>query len=193
MLIGHFFKATYNIASIRDLQKLQLYQESWLYWLLWIAVQLSITWYLRLNYSQQYTCVQDILTTCKKLEYFYCNCPVLKLPLPVHNNLQQLCISSEYTHLNDNFMNTVSAHGGLIHVAFFVCSVTSKGITTLIKNSPNLLTFVLDEKKRYNENYFELLCTSLCKRFADRKLFTSGLFCSMGIRFINCQTENFPT
>ena len=72
-------------------------------------------------------------------------------------------------------MDTVSAHGGLIHVAFFVYSVTSEGITTLIKNSPNLLTFVLDEQKRYNGNYFEL-STSLCKRFADRKLFTSGLF-----------------
>jgi len=76
-------------------------------------------------------------------------------------------------------MNTVSAHGGLIHVAFFVHSVTSKGITTLIKNSPNLLTFVLDEQKRYDENYFELLSTSLCKKFAARKLFTLGLFCSM--------------
>jgi len=87
-------------------------------------------------------------------------------------------------------MDTVSAHGGLIHVTFFVRSVTSEGISTLIKNSPNLLTFVLDEKKRYDENYFELLCTSLRKRFTDRKLFTSGLFCLMGIRFMNRGSDN---
>jgi len=133
--------------------------------------------YLRLNSSIQPNCVQDILTTCKKLKHFYCSCPVQLLQLlPVFNNLQQLCISSERTHLSDNFMDTVSAHGGLIHVAFFVCSVSNEGITTLIKNSPNLLTFGLHEKTRCKRNCFESLSASLGTKFAHRKLFTSGSF-----------------
>ena len=66
----------------------------------------------------------------------------LSLSTAYYNSLQQLCILSEQTDLDDNFMDTVSAHGGLIHVAFLVSSMTSKGITTLIKNTPNLLTLV---------------------------------------------------
>ena len=73
-------------------------------------------------------------------------------------------------------MDTVSAHGGLIHVSFYVHSVSSEGITTLIKNSLNLLSFRLHEHKEHTENYCSLLSTSLGKKFADRKLFTLGLF-----------------
>ena len=74
-------------------------------------------------------------------------------------------------------MDTVSAHGGLIHVVFLVHSMTVKGITTLINNSSNLLTvlFGFCERKRYKENYYETVSASLCKKFAHRKLFTSGL------------------
>jgi len=132
--------------------------------------------YCRLNYTRQSTCVQDILAVCKKLRYFYCNCSVQQSQLSVHNNLQQLCISSWCTNIDDNFMDMVSAHGGLIHVALFVKSVTRKGITTLIKNSPNLLSFRLDEQKMYTENDFESLSASLRKKFCHRKLFTSGSF-----------------
>ena len=73
-------------------------------------------------------------------------------------------------------MDTVSAHGGLIHVAFHIHSVSSKGITTLINNSPNLLSFRLHEHKECTKNYCSSLSASLSKQFADRKLFTSGLF-----------------
>ena len=37
-------------------------------------------------------------------------------------------------------MNTISANGELVHVVLCVRSVTSEGVTVLIKNSPNLLT-----------------------------------------------------
>ena len=75
-------------------------------------------------------------------------------------------------------MDTVSAHGGLIHVVFLVHSMTVKGIITLINNSPNLLTVVfgLCEQKRYKENYFDTLNASLGKKFTHRKLFTSGMY-----------------
>ena len=73
-------------------------------------------------------------------------------------------------------MDTVSAHGGLIHVAFFVRSMTSKGITTLIKNSPSLLTLVgLLTENRFKDKYFESLSASLRKTFAHKNLFTSGI------------------
>ena len=134
--------------------------------------------YCRLTESQQSNCTQDIITTCKNLNYLYCSCSVqLSLSTVYYNNLQQLCISSMQTNLDDNFMDTVSAHGGLIYVTFFIRSMTSNGITTLIKNSPNLLTLVtLLKEKRYKDKYFESLSASLCKTFAHRNLFTSGFY-----------------
>ena len=96
-------------------------------------------------------------------------------PLLVQNNLQQLCISTSLTsrstrdtkcHLDDNFMETASAHGGLIHVMFTVDSVTSTGVVTLIKNSPNLLSFILCE-----ETLNESLNALLRKEFSHQKLY----------------------
>ena len=142
--------------------------------------------------DQQSTCVQDIL-----------NDSSLKLSVSsaCSNSLQQLCIVSHGTDVDDKFMAAVSAHGGMIHVALFVGSATSKGITTLIKNSPNLLTFGLCEHKRNEEhnsrspgiknllNLFTFtkrehviseehksLGATLQKKFANRKLLTTGLF-----------------
>jgi len=46
-------------------------------------------------------------------------------------------------------MSSVSAHGGLVHVVLRVRSVISEGVTILLMNSPNLMTFHLnlaDEK-----------------------------------------------
>ena len=117
-----------------------------------------------LNYcrlvNQNPICTEHILTTCKKLRFFSCHAIQFSLS-SAHNNLQQLCISSEYTDLNDNFMNTVSAHGGLIHVAFFVGSVTGHGITILINNSPNLLTFGLRTQKTHRDDYLKSLGATL--------------------------------
>ena len=136
--------------------------------------------YCRINDTRQSTCTQDILTTCKRLRYFYCSCSSVLSVSPVHNStLQQLCISSRGTDLDDSFMETVSAHGGLVHVTLFVHSVSINGITSLIKNSPNLLTFGLHEQKQYEENHTGLLSALLGRKFADRKLFTLGLICLM--------------
>ena len=140
--------------------------------------------YCRLYHDKHSIFTHDILATCKKLRCFnlsYCHYCIKCMPQPplvsaYNNNLQQLCIFSLHTDLHDTFMDTVSAHGGLIHVALHVHSVSSKGITTLIKNSPNLLSFRLHEHKEHTKNYCSSLSASLSKKFADRKLFTSGLF-----------------
>ena len=133
--------------------------------------------YLRLNGGLcGIICIQEVLTACSTLRCFYCS-EMCQLSSSAYNNLQQLYILSKDTDLNDNFMDTVSAHGGLIHVFFLVHSMTVEGITTLINNSPHLLTVVvgLCERKEYKENYFVTLNASLGKKFAHRKLFTSGL------------------
>ena len=138
--------------------------------------------YCKLSGGKQPTVLQDILTTCRKLRYFY-HCSLIPLSLSsahiTHSNLQQLCIIAGSTDLDDNFMDTVSAHGGLIHVFFFVNSVTSKGITILIRNSPDLSTVGIGEKRTHDSSYFYALNTSLRKKFANRRLFISGL-----LRFI---------
>ena len=131
--------------------------------------------YCRIH-GREPTCAEDILTTCKKLRIFCCLYSTKLSLLAAHNNLQQLCISSKFTDIDDNFMDMVSIHGGLIHVALFVGSVTCNGITTLIRDSPNLLTFALREQKARKESYLKSLSGWLSKTFAGRKLFTSGLF-----------------
>ena len=137
----------------------------------------SLEYYRLCHGSEQSSCAEEVLTSCKSLRYFYCYSSVkLSLPSTSNKNLQQLCISSRTTDLDDNFMDTISNHGGLIHVALFVHSVTTNGITTLIRNSPDLLTFGLGEQKQYKESYLKSLNTSLHKKFTKRKLFTIGLF-----------------
>ena len=123
------------------------------------------------DYGWQSTCMQEILTTCKNLRCFYYVGSIKLPPLLVQNNLQQLCLSSRSVHLDDNFMKTVSAHGGLIHVGFSVGSVTSKGVVTLIENSRNLLSFIL-----YENTLNESLNDLLRRKFSHRNLFISGVF-----------------
>ena len=51
-------------------------------------------------------------------------------------------------------MSTISAHGGLVHVVLCVRSVTSEGVTVLVRNSPNLLMLhaAIDDNKIYDSN-----------------------------------------
>ena len=63
-----------------------------------------------------------------------------------------------------------------MHVVFSIGSVTGYGIATLIKNSPNLLTFGLRERKGNGDYYLKSLGATLQKKFANSKLFTSGVF-----------------
>ena len=165
--------------------------------------------YCRINGYKHSICTQDILTTCKKLKYFnfsyseyFASSPSrgeAQLPSSLisacNDNLQQLCILSKHTDLHDTFMETVSAHGGLIHVVLYVHSVSSKGITTLIDNSPSLLSFRLHEHKEPTENYCSSLSALLGKKFADRKLFTSGIFTLLqqahGYVIYSDQSSNF--
>ena len=113
------------------------------------------------------------MNNCTELKVFYC-IYFKSLPLPVLTlpHLQQLYIDSRNTDLPDHFMTSVSAHDGLVHVVMRVKSLTFEGITSLVRNSPKLITLHL---YAYNVNgNVENFNASLKKMFCNRKLFTTG-------------------
>jgi len=135
--------------------------------------------YCRLS-SEQPESAHEIITTCRELKYFKCNCiEYLTLSSACNYNLEQLCIGSEDTDLDNTFMDTVSAHGGLVHVFFSVNSVPGEGITALIENSQKLLTcniFTITQvhnSKGVKVN-LKVLKATLKASFSQRKLFTCG-------------------
>ena len=126
--------------------------------------------------------IECVISNCEKLKYFMCfSDDKLLLTSMCCHNLQQLYIGSEKSDVEDTFMDAVSAHGELVHVILSVNSVTTEGITTLIKNSPKLLTFYIvtfqplydDKDVRLNLKTFK---AKLKAKFGDRKLFTSGWY-----------------
>lgn len=135
--------------------------------------------YCRLS-SEQPQSAQEIIETCQGLKFFKCNCiEYLMLSSAYNCNLEQLCIGSEETHLNDTFMNTVSAHGGLVHVVLSVNSVPSEGITALIENSHKLITCnIFTVTQVYDSEgmkvNLKVLKATLKAKLARRKLFTCG-------------------
>ena len=133
--------------------------------------------YCRLNLAQHPMCAQDILATCKNLSCFSCHCNVqqqLSLSSLCSCNLQQLCIVSQDNDIDDNFMSTVSAHGKLIHVFFKVNSMAGQGITTLVENSPDLLTFVVSARELMGFSLGTDL-KLLMMKFSHRKLLKFGM------------------
>jgi len=95
-----------------------------------------------------------------------------------HSTLQQLCIADD-GDLPDEFLQAISAHGGLVHVVFSVKSVTIKGVTSLVKNSSDLMTLIIltissihDEDGLKVESK-DVLC-NVKKTFPNRKLFAVG-------------------
>ena len=137
----------------------------------------SLKW-CRLS-SMQPQSAQEVITTCQGLKFFKCNCIQYLTLSSAHNcNLEQLCIGSEDTDLNVTFLDTVSAHGGLVHVILSFNSVPSEGIAILIENSPKLITCnifaftkVYDNQGKVN---LKRLKVALKAKFPRRKLFTCG-------------------
>ena len=107
--------------------------------------------------------LQDMLTSCKKLKYVNYSQDNWSehLFLPIHNdNLEQLHICARHINLPTCFMSTTSAHGGLVHVMLRVKSVTSEGVTALVRNSPKLMTlYALLYDDIYGDNVNKLNLT----------------------------------
>ena len=127
-----------------------------------------------------YTAVQDIASSCTKLKYFrynsYTTCD-LSFALIQNCTLEQLCIASKDT-ASDSFMETISAHGGLVHVILRILSVTTKGVTDLIANSPKLITCCIHAHSIYSSEGVQFVhrgfISALKKKFRNRKLFSCG-------------------
>ena len=135
-------------------------------------------------YTSSSTIVQDVITNCKELRCvsFHSNYwnHSLSLSTTHNHNLQQLHIYSSETNVPDDFMTSVSAHGGLVHVAMRVRSLTVEGITSLVRNSPKLITlhwYIFDKVIRASvENYN----ATIKEMFWNRKLFTAGQYKEVG-------------
>lgn len=135
--------------------------------------------YCRLS-SEQPQSAQEIIVMCQGLKVFRCGCiQYLSLSSAYNWSLEQLSIASEYTDLDDTFMDTVSAHGGLVHVVLSINSVPSEGVTALIENSHKLITCNIFA---YSEVYdsegmkvnLKVLKATLKAKYPNRKLFTCG-------------------
>ena len=113
----------------------------------------------------------DIATSCKLLKYLWVSGTLKCLSTSFNCNLQQLYMYIDIgsCNLSDELMRSVSAHGGLVHVKLVMLEVTGEGVTALIMNSPNLLTFqAFLFGYSADTFYFE---NDLRKRMSDRKLF----------------------
>ena len=128
--------------------------------------------------------VHDIATSCKQLKClivqpnsFYQQPPFhpvgISLSSTCNNNLKQLFIDSEYTDVADEFMESVSAHGGLVHVVLQIATVTDKGVDILIHNSSQLEQLHIC---RCKQNGLSTLKNVLRKKYYHRRLFTTGYF-----------------
>jgi len=73
-------------------------------------------------------------------------------------------------------METVSVHGGLVHVEFHVNSVSSDGITSLVNNSPELITCHISVLHFVQLQYSSAFADYFKERFCCRKLFKIGKF-----------------
>ena len=119
----------------------------------------------------------DVINSCKEVKSITVHCMrQISLNVPAHNrNLQQLFIYSTDTDIVDDFMTSVSAHGGLVHVVMLVGSLTAEGITSLVRNSPNLITLNLRARTIFHECVnVETFNAKIKRTFYRRRLFTSG-------------------
>ena len=130
-------------------------------------------------YGDSATVVQEMINNCKELKYLIVTADNLSLNLAHNHNLQQLYIEALRTDVPDHFMTSVSAHGGLVHVVMSVQSLTAESITSLVRNSPKLITLLFNISR--DRNATKNLNATLRKMFSKRKLFTAG-YCNVNGR-----------
>ena len=141
--------------------------------------------YCKLFHHDSYhsSVVQVIATSCKKLQSlvldpkpFYQQSPFqptgISLSSTCYNCLEQLSIVSVHTIVSDEFMESVSAHGGLIHVYLLVARITERGVGILIENSPKLIDLLIDLRS-FDISTFQITYKKLYNcRLADTDDFT---------------------
>jgi len=141
--------------------------------------------------SYQPNVLQDITSGCKMLKYLNYSGNSFDCPssLVVSSKLEQLCLLSNFTEIPNTFMNSISAHGGLMYVFLCTFRITGDGIHTLIQNSPKLLTCQIYAHEFHGSPTLPLINLrdfkmALKKSFPRRKLFTCGNYRLVRQRFI---------
>ena len=132
--------------------------------------------YCRIS-SMHSNVLQDVINGCKEVTVLSCNSLPQTVSSVTPTNLQQLYIFfAMTTDIPEIFMETVSAHGGLIHVVLFASSVTVDGIVSLIKNSPKLITLNIYAELISNQGTAspEDRLKKRLQKFSNRKLFNGG-------------------
>ncbi|XP_065888343.1 uncharacterized protein [Dysidea avara] len=131
--------------------------------------------------------LQDLLAGCKALKFLSVTVHSSRIsvlqsfPLISYCSLQQLLVTSIATDLSDNFTSMISVHGGLEHVVLYVRSVTSEGVTVLVKNSPSLMTFHViarifqhtETHERIDPNVLEM---RIKQEYSQHRLFVFGSY-----------------
>ena len=123
------------------------------------------------------TIVQDVINNCKELTILSCTHGFdnhLLLSSVNTSSLQQLSILEGESNVTKIFLETLSAHGGLVYVSFYVNSVSVKGIASLVENSPNLLTCIIIARQLILDDQGTI--ESLKQKFHRSKLFNVGRF-----------------
>jgi len=149
--------------------------------------------------SNHPTAVQNLVSSCVMLKYlnYTSNSTDSSCSCVVNSNLEELCLSSDSTKISDIFMESISTHGGLVHVVLLFYSVTGDGITTLIENSPKLLTCKIYAQHIYESmegiplNLLDFKMT-LKERFRSRRLFSCGNY-HLVRRRMYCELDNICT
>ena len=127
----------------------------------------------------RYPAFPHLIANCRQLKYLHEFSTYRRGLLPFSNNccLQVLTINSSRLNLTDESVQELSAHGELKRANFYVNSITIRGITTLIKNSPDLIGLsVISEKPIFNkrnrncDNYMD----RVREMFPHHKLFVVG-------------------
>ena len=123
------------------------------------------------------------IVSCKTLKYFISTDTTFSLSglFAVNCNLEQLSIQRSIVDIPSTFMQSISAPGGLVHVLIQQAkSVTLDGMTALIENSPNLLTFHVSADHIYASPGVHLKLktfnSTMKKKFSNRKLFSRGSY-----------------
>jgi len=184
-LCGYFQKC----ASLQALQLESFHDDG----ICEVCVNSAVRWSILSHFPAMTYCrmagnhpdvIQNVITNCKKLTIFQCDSmECLTISSVSTINLQQFSIDAGLTNVPDVFMKTVSAHGGLVHVALSANSITTEGINFLITNSPELLSLHISSREIiYTKCQFDVIGSndelkdSLLYRFRNRKLFTKGNF-----------------
>ena len=136
------------------------------------------------QFNFQCSVVHDIVTSCNRLRTLNIHCSLChsvppRLTFAHNSSLKQLCLSSHCAVISDEFMEAVSAHGGLEYVIFIVQEITYGGIIALVTNSPMLITFraaVVQALEQDGIPNLQILKATLMEMFPKRKVFTMGSY-----------------